>query len=357
MSALRSRLPGVTVSPTAKPPASWVRRSWPWLRRGVSAAILVGGWLWLAYADPQMCGITTEHVTAPLADRTTTACRSLALTDPVVVGNVLLALLLLGPDLAEMSVPGLVSLKWKVKEQTEKLAAVTAAVETLSVAVQSRASSAAASTSAVSMPVTFNLLSPPYVTADAAAGFAANTPPVIDGSDDGDQLLAESRFAAAAQLLGVALAAVPEPLSGARLHLYYPDAAGMLQPVTDGPGTAAWPSGVGVVGQAWRDSMTVVLAGGELQEATASLGVDQLDRYGDLTSVAAVPVLNAAGRCIGVLSAATSATEPNLDTDAPLEALTLLAEACARVMIDILGWDDDSPDGGQGVRGEGQSPS
>ena len=63
-------------------------------------------------------------------------CRTIAVTDPAVLGSLLLILLLLLPDLSEIGIPGFLSLKrqvreqeWKLGEQEARLAALHAQIE------------------------------------------------------------------------------------------------------------------------------------------------------------------------------------------------------------------------------------
>jgi len=54
-----------------------------------------------------------------------------------------------------------------------------------------------------------------------------------------------------------------------------------------------------------------------------------------------MPVLNAAGRIIAVLSASSTSPGTELATPAGFEEHLGLAAAMARILVDVLGWETD----------------
>jgi hypothetical protein len=138
-------------------------------------------------------------------------------------------------------------------------------------------------------------------------------------------------------------------LEGASLHLYLPDETGlMLVPGfeadrTGRGGTDWWQVGQGLVGRAWRDTEGLTARGEEIMQGLADLPLGRQQRYADLAVVAAMPVLNAGGRAIAVLSASTTDPDSRLDAPDGIEALVTHADAIARLLVDLLGWESDSP--------------
>src|SRR5439155_10032002 len=103
-----------------------------------------------------------------------------------------------------------------------------------------------------------------------------------------------------------------------------------------------WQVGQGIVGRAWRDGDVLTAHGPEVREGTAELAPERRERYAALSVVAAAPVSNAVGRPIAVLGA--SATDPASRLDSPegIEALVTHADAIARLLVDLLGWETDA---------------
>ena len=77
---------------------------------------------------------------------------------------------------------------------------------------------------------------------------------------------------------------------------------------------------------------------------TFGLTDEQMRRYRDVTVVASVPVTNAAGRLIGVVSGSSTSDTSALATSDGLEAQIFLAQAAARVLVDLLKWFSDGYD-------------
>lgn len=138
------------------------------------------------------------------------------------------------------------------------------------------------------------------------------------------------------------------PLADCAFQLYLFDAdQEMLLPALEpghSPPSPPFVAGEGVTGRAWESGEFTIAEGVEASDATYALSEDKQARYADLVAVAAMPVTNAAGEVIAVLSASTSDPGTRLATDEGFEALVALADAVARVLVDLLKWFGDGYD-------------
>jgi len=114
----------------------------------------------------------------------------------------------------------------------------------------------------------------------------------------------------------------------------------VLKPGAPGPSPGFLP-GQGATGRAWATGEYVTVEGDAVSDGTYNLTSEQAERYKDLRAVAAMPVTNAVGRVIAVLSAATRDAQSQLLTDGGFEQLVFLAEGVARVLVDLLKWFED----------------
>jgi hypothetical protein len=92
-----------------------------------------------------------------------------------------------------------------------------------------------------------------------------------------------------------------------RFAAFIPNRDGILVPVLepDPQPWQRWPAGSGVVGEAWAHREAFVeVAGEETTAPERMLTPEQLQRYGDLTYVAAHAIFDEAGQAVGVLSVA-----------------------------------------------------
>lgn len=182
----------------------------------------------------------------------------------------------------------------------------------------------------------------PRDTADEVAGYAADDPLSTPPADQ-DAQLAAGRYLGLELALAGAVPTFPE-LDGLRLHLYVPDDTGRLVPVLEheDPDLAwrrGWEPGVGVVGRAFSARRT--LAGrGEALRAEGHRLPEKQGAFPDLHAVVAVPLLNVAGRPVGVLSAASDG-EPDPEQPERREALEALASGLVRVIVDLAAWGTD----------------
>lgn len=221
------------------------------------------------------------------------------------------------------------------------------------------------------------LLCAPYVSEVQAAGtrLVRSSPSARDSSDElaelaagtlsaSDELSADQEAElAASRYLGVQLAMAgavqvfPE-LTTLRLHLHVPDDTGRLVPVLehDDPVDAwarGWDPGVGVVGRAFERRRVQVSVAPHLQAEVQGVPGKPEAAFAALRVVVAVPLINLAGRAVGVLSAAGD-EEPD---DAGLRELRLaleaLASGVARVLVDLAAWETDDAAGATAGAGGG----
>ncbi len=163
-----------------------------------------------------------------------------------------------------------------------------------------------------------------------------------------DQVVDVHRAALASDVLEFLTRPGDGPLAGSAFQLYLYDAdQDMLLPALDpahGEPSPGFRVGEGVAGRAWETGEFTIAEGGAASDATFALSADKQARYADLTAVAAVPVANAAGTVIAVLSASTTDPRSRLATDEGFEALVALGDAVARVLVDLLKWFGDGYD-------------
>gem|GEM_PF-2095557 len=153
----------------------------------------------------------------------------------------------------------------------------------------------------------------------------------------------KARFYAAS----LAMEAILEPafFDGAVLHVYLmdEDAGGLVPAFEASPRVVAqrpWRPGVGVVGKAFLLGEFIVAIGAEASDGTHGLDDEQQAEHESLAAVAATPILNAEGSVLGVLAASEREKDPEeclLATEVGRLRVEAAAEACARVLVDLLG--------------------
>jgi hypothetical protein len=312
--------------------------------------------------------VCSESVTG--AGAVVTTCRAPQATDGVVIGYALLVLLLLGPDLAEAGVPGLFTLRRRVDEHESRLDTEEDRRELLESQLVSLSARLTQVSTAHAVGVdALNI----FVSGDETAGYAAADRPVTvpptgppptgppptgppstglapAGPAPGPAVVVDrvsrARYTAADLFIRRMRAHPGGVLEGSSLHLYLPDETGlMLVPVFEadraGGGADWWQVGQGIVGRAWRDGEVLAARGQEILDSIGDLPLQRREQHAGLAVVVAAPALNAVGRAIAVLGA--SATDPTSRLDAPegIEALVTHAEAIARILVDLLGWESD----------------
>ena len=186
---------------------------------------------------------------------------------------------------------------------------------------------------------------------EVTAGLAASgqEPNAEVDAADVDDIVGSFRWLAASDAIGRWLRTPPDPLEDCHLHLFlYDGDAGQLVPAfeedPDRP-AESWSPGRGAVGIAWQERELVVVEGSACFDETFGLTPEQQQRYQALAYVVAVPVLNAGGDAIAVLSASTQDLGSPLGAEEGQLALVALAEYIARVLVDVLKWFTDSTEG------------
>ena len=102
-----------------------------------------------------------------------------------------------------------------------------------------------------------------------------------------------------------------------------------------------WEPGKGVTGVAYKEAKYVIAVGDATHDDTFSLDETAQTYYADFAEVAAAPVFNASRKVIGVLSISHCENTTILDTLDGRNAHDLAAAACARIIVDLLGWRSD----------------
>jgi len=161
--------------------------------------------------------------------------------------------------------------------------------------------------------------------------------------EDSEVLDANRHYAAS--LAFDAIVADAEALNGCEFRFYmWDDHSGRLvaafRPPDSQPGVG-WLPGQGVTGAAFEKGRYVLATGPATHDGTHSLTPEMQARYANLTEVAAAPVRNAAGTTIGVLSVSNRTSEQLISTMAGFEAHVTAASALARIVVDLLLWQDD----------------
>jgi hypothetical protein len=193
---------------------------------------------------------------------------------------------------------------------------------------------------------------------ETTSQLALGPPPAAPGPfplPDAEEVIDTHRVALANDVIGMLTAPRSGPLVGCSFQLYLPDAEEeqllpVLQPGHPGP-SPGFAVGEGVTGTAWATGALAIAEGVETSDETFSLSAEKQARYSDLAVVAAMPVTNAAGHVLAVLSAASDDPDTELRSEVGMEALVALAGAVARVLVDILKWfaDDYDEDAGEGA--------
>lgn len=326
-----------------------------WLRRGLAVLIAVGAVVAVASGTADVCADTLTQTGTVVR-----TCRSPQVGDGLVVASLVVLLLLLLPDLAEVGVPGLFTLRRRVEEQESRLETEEARRSLLESQVVNLTARLSSTSSARAVGVdALNI----FVSGDETADYAAAERPVSvlrhggvpppAGSDPAPagpvvvDRVSRARYTAADLFVRRMRAHPGGGLEGATLHLYLPDETGMaLVPVfeTDRADRATdwWQVGQGLVGRAWRDREVLTARGPDVLADLAGLPPERRERYRSLAAVAAVPVLNGSGRPIAVLAGSSEDPATRLDGPEGVETLLTNADAVARVLVDLLGWETDA---------------
>ncbi len=180
-------------------------------------------------------------------------------------------------------------------------------------------------------------------TADVAASNTLALP-AGDGDDETLEDVVRARVGLAAVALEHLLSPEEGPLAGATLHLYLYDAEDdrlRALGVSGPPGMEGWRPGTGATGVAWERGEYVLATGDAVSDATYGLTPDQQDRARDLAVVAAMPVFNASGDVIAVVTASSGDPASPVATDEGFDALVAIAQFVSRILVDVLRWAPD----------------
>lgn len=132
-----------------------------------------------------------------------------------------------------------------------------------------------------------------------------------------------------------------EALDGCAFRVYvYDDELGRLLPIfqteDSGEEPHGWRPGRGVTGQCYVHGEYVAAVGEETHSADYGLTLAEQRRYANLAAVASVPVRDASGAVIAVLSASTTDPTTRLLAKQGLDQHIHLASLISRVLIDLL---------------------
>ena len=320
-------------------------------RRGLALLTVVVGVVLVATDHARVC---SDVLTA--TGQVVATCHAPEATDGIVLAYGLLVLLLLGPDLAEVGVPGLFTLRRRVDEHEARLETeeghrdlLESQIVSLSARVEQTATAAARAVGVGRLNI--------YVRGEETADYADADRPVEEVAATAREAagaavvvdrVSRARYTAADLFVRRVRNHPGGPLEGCSLHLYLPDETGMmLVPVFEADrvrgGTGWWQVGQGIVGRAWRDREALAARGPEIMEGLEDLPPARREQYAALAVVVAVPVLNAAGRPVAVLTASSSDPASPVDRPEGVEAMVTHAEALARIIVDLLGWENDDP--------------
>jgi hypothetical protein len=158
------------------------------------------------------------------------------------------------------------------------------------------------------------------------------------------EIAAAARWEIADAAIGRLLRPTRGPLAGSDLHLYMydPDDDRLLpifEPV-DGE-SEGWKPGQGATGVAWLEETYILVTGPDTHSGTYGLTPEQQGRYRELSAVAALPVFNASGEVVAVLSASTRDPNQQLGSEEAFDEHVWLGYVMSRLLIEVLGWEND----------------
>ena len=98
---------------------------------------------------------------------------------------------------------------------------------------------------------------------------------------------------------------------------------------------------MGATGVACESGEYVVAVGDQTHDEIFNLDASAQMAFAHLTEVAAMPLANASGRAVGVLSVSHSTEKTIFNTPEGYETHGRAAAAATRVVVDLLGLDND----------------
>lgn len=303
----------------------WLKKSWTWLAALITSIV---GLVWLIGFPPLTC---TNELGGENTDKAVQVCRAIQLTDPAVIAWAVIVILLLWGSLSEGSVAGLFSFKKQVDQ------AVSDSKEAKETA--ERALLQVSQSNTTTVQVVSGVPGPAWRDTDAAAPGAGGTSDSASPENRVLRKLAELSISSILRSLVEASGLDPDTTS-AHIYTY---AAGQLTRA-DAPTdnrSRTWAVGSGAVGKAWEQRGYGVQTRGEPDF------IDHPDYF--ISAVAAMPILNAAGRPIGVLSIHSRAQDPpDLNAEQVFVAMVDAAELMARVYVNLATWETDSDTAAEG---------
>ncbi len=156
-----------------------------------------------------------------------------------------------------------------------------------------------------------------------------------------DDVVAATRVLLASDVLGWLLAPQDGVLAGAWFHLYlFDEQRELLLPAFEGhlSPSRGWKPGAGAVGEAWVSGEYVLARGPEASDDTYGLSPAQQQRARNLAVVTAMPVTTGRDEVIAVLAGSSVDPDSPLGTAEGFDALLLVAQEVARVLVDLLQW-------------------
>lgn len=105
--------------------------------------------------------------------------------------------------------------------------------------------------------------------------------------------------------------------------------------------TEGWEPGQGATGQAWQTEEYVLVRGEAVSDGTYGLTPEQQVRYKPLEVVAAMPVRNARGKVIAIITGASTRDDGQLASPEGQRKHRELAIIVGRVLVDLLGDEAD----------------
>jgi hypothetical protein len=194
-------------------------------------------------------------------------------------------------------------------------------------------------------------MSPNELTATESSGYLAGEDDDEPGQTfDEDEVVLAARTALSGEAIAALLQAdADSALHGMLLRLFLLDASdGVLVPVLrvgDPPPAEVerFRPGCGATGTAFARGEYVYVAGPAVSDATYGLTPEQQQHFQSLTAVGSMPVANASGRVLGVLTASTETEDgpERLASEDGFYDLLGRSMLLSRVLVDLLKWFDD----------------
>ncbi len=314
-------------------------KDWRWLRWPLAAGIVL-----LATAssitDPWPDGLgasVCETVANPALVNDPGAtpliletCSDLTVTAVPLLLSITLALILIGPEVAEVGVPGFFTLKAKVQQQEKLVDAQSSEISSLSYQVASIATSSSLSQSGASANVVVKLMN--SLRRGEDSGLATDTAAHLAGH------LLRSLKADLVNVLGLESVDIA-------VYRQVPSDGVLREFQNSGPSLTDFSPGFGATGQSFRSRETIVVTGPAVANADYGLNTAQQAHFAQITIVGATPLwaVDDLSRPIGVVTCTSSAGLGDADSEATTKAnwkLTLEQHAPSFALyLSMFGYD------------------